>query len=75
MSLSNYPDDFDHSLLSGEGEEEEENTCEHEEFELDDSVAAHIDDIMNVIYYCNSCGAQGTITHKISLIDWVDGES
>ena len=79
MSLSNYPDGFDPSVL--EDPPEEENTCEHEEFDFDEvsagtSVNANIrklgDDIMVISYYCNNCGARGEATHKIGSIEWTE---
>ena len=71
--MSNYPDDFPHHLLDNDEVPVKENTCEHEDFDID-SEEAHVDGIMFVTYYCNDCGAKGTVTHKISLIEWVDAE-
>lgn len=65
MSSSNYPDDFDHSLLDGD----DENDCEHEEFELT-SEEAHTEGRMILNYICDKCGASGVVEYQIGAIEW-----
>ena len=65
MSLSNYPDDFPHHLLDGD----DENDCEHEEFELT-SEEADTDGKMILNYICDKCGARGVVEYQIGAIEW-----
>ena len=66
--MSNYPDDFPHHLLDGE-DKEKENTCEHEEFELD-SEEADVEGKMTLTYICYDCGAIGQVIYQIGAIQW-----